>query len=114
MVSKFIKLLSGVFALVRKPRGDDYDNDMVVLKRKYRSGRDTNVRLIRERCGLRKRLQQMESMSDADRGNEHAAELDRVKSVLLDRHGLSISRMQVASAVHDLSDRLAASAAWSM
>lgn len=66
-----------------------------------------NIALIRENRVLQGRLRQMESMSDAKRGDEHAAELDEVKDIL-HRHGLNVSRMQIASAVQDLSERLEA------
>lgn len=102
MVSKLIKFLSGVAALVRKPKASsDDESDMVVLERKYRSLRDTNVRLIQERRELRNQLRSAASKSDAVRGNEYAEELDRAKS-FLNGHGYSISRMQVAETVGNL------------
>lgn len=117
MIAKLMKFLSGVAAAMagRKPQPHDHDisnlqdNKLVALEARCSDLRDSNTVLIRERRELRKRLQRAESMSDAKRGHGHAAELDRVKAILLDRHGLSVSRVQIASAVQDLSDRLTAS-----
>ncbi len=120
MVAKLMKLLSGIAAMAgRAPNNppvacncpENDANELAALGEKYRSLLDTNVALIQERRELRKRLQTMESMSDATRGNEHAAELDRVKAVLRDRHGFSVSRAQIASAVEDLSRQLEATGA---
>lgn len=115
MIAKLMKLLSGVAALTgRKPESHEHDisdlrdNKLVILEAKCSDLWDTNAALIRERQELRRRLQRAESMSDAECGNEHAAELDRVKSILRDRHGLSASRAQIASAVEDLSRQLEA------
>lgn len=116
MIAKLMKLLSGVAALARKPdQSCDHgisnlrDNKLVTLEALHFDLLVSHTALVQERQELRKRLQRSESMSDAERGNEHAAELDRIKSILRNRHGLSVSRSQIASAVQDLSDRLAAS-----
>lgn len=106
MIAKLMKLLSGVAALVGRRRPVESD-DLAVLTTMHRRQLSRNIALIREKRVLNVRLRQMESMSDANRGNEHAAELDRVKDIL-HRHGLNVSRMQIASAVQDLSERLEA------
>lgn len=59
--------------------------------------------LVQERQELRNQLRQSESKSDAEQRGEYAAELDKVKSFLNRRHGFSVSRMQVASAVEAIS-----------
>jgi len=106
MIAKLMRFLSGVVALVSQPNNqitESVPDALVALEGKYHSLQNTNVALIRERRELSKRLRQMESMSDADRASEHASELDRVKYILQSRHGLNVSRMQIASAVENLS-----------
>jgi len=112
MVAKLMKLLSGIVALTSgRPSStvvEPVPDDLATLETKYRSLRDTNTALIRERRELQKHVQRLESMSDADRAGEHAIVLDSVRTFLQNRHGLNVSRSQVPAAVMDLSDRLKA------
>lgn len=119
MFAKLLKLLSGIAAVAGRGRGATLPpcpdtraeetvllQELAVLDEKYRSLRDTNVALVRERRDLRNQLRRAESRADGVRGDEYAEELDRAKAFLQDAHGFSVSRMQVASAVEDLSRRL--------
>lgn len=106
-----MRLLSGVIALIRAD-SDILEKNRELIHRQSVDSRElqelrNRLRRAESRNRLRRaesqnRLRRAESMSDAERGNEHAAELDRVRSIL-HRFGFSVSRSQVASAVEDLS-----------
>ena len=116
MLAKLLKLLSGIVAMAgrKSDTPEEFEalkaysplHNLFALEEKYHRLRDTNKSLVQEQQNLRNQLRQAESRADGMLGNEYAAELDRAKAFLQDAHGFSVSRMQVASAVENLSGLL--------